>query len=206
MQERSSIYTRIELDKTRVIAQNNVVSKNGIKITNLNELDAWLAKNHSQTESIWLIYYKPTTKKGDVTYTKLVDVLLTYGWIDSLPRKVDQERTSIRISPRNPKSNWSRVNKEKIAKLEKAGRMKPAGKKLVALAKETGTWDALNDVENLIVPEDLLTALTKLTLLSVWESQSRTTKRGWLEQLFNAKRPGTRTKTITKITEKLNTE
>lgn len=167
-----------------------------VECKTLKDLRIWLDKNHTQNESVWLVYYKPTAGVGDITYTNLVDELLCYGWIDSLPRKVDATRTSIRISPRNPKSNWSRVNKQKIATLTKTGKMKPAGLELVAQAKKSGTWDALNDVENLVIPADLVTALKTVGLQSEWEAASRTKKRGWLEQLFNAKSPETRQKRI----------
>jgi uncharacterized protein YdeI (YjbR/CyaY-like superfamily) len=174
-----------------------------VSITTLADLETWLDTHHTQTESVWLVYFKPSTKKGDVTYSELVDVLLCYGWIDSLPRKVDEERTAIRISPRNPKSNWSRVNKEKIKRLTKLGRLKPAGEKLIQLAKQTGTWDALNDVENLVVPTDLQSALKTSNLQQAWEEQSRTKKRGYLEQLFNAKKIETKQKLIKQIVSQL---
>lgn len=174
-----------------------------LHVTNLADLEDWLEHHHDQKESVWLVYYKPTNPKGDVTYSKLVDSLLCFGWVDSMTRKVDDDRTSIRISPRNPKSNWSRVNKQKIATLQKAGRMRPSGKALVALAKKTGTWDALNDVENLVIPPELGKALRKAKLTEAWHAKSRTWKRGWLEKLLNAKKPETRLKRIDEILQAL---
>lgn len=183
------------------MAQESLAS---IECTTIKDLRAWLAKNHARTESVWLIYYKPATGIGDITYAGLVDELLCYGWIDSLPRKIDGKRTSIRISPRNPKSNWSKVNKEKVARLTTEGRMRAPGMRVVALAKKTGVWDALNDVENLVVPVELRSALHANKLIRVWEGISRTRKRGWLERLFNAKSDATRQKRIDEIVNDLS--
>ncbi|MFM2340122.1 MAG: hypothetical protein RLZZ360_758 [Candidatus Parcubacteria bacterium] len=174
-----------------------------IEFKTIHKLEQWLANHYTEKDSVWLVYYKPTTKIGDITYTTLVDTLLCYGWVDSLPRKVDDLRTAIRISPRNPKSNWSRVNKEKVAKLIKEKRMQPSGLAIVNQAKKLGTWDALNDVENLVLPEDLKLFLQKSKTLPLWEKQSRTKKRGWLEQLHNAKKEETRTNKIKQIFESL---
>jgi uncharacterized protein YdeI (YjbR/CyaY-like superfamily) len=171
---------------------------NHIFVKNLKELDSWLRVHHDQKDSMWLVYYKPTTQKSDVTYTLLVDMLLMYGWIDSAVRKVDEERTSIRISPRNPKSNWSRINKEKISRLTKAGSMKPSGIAAVSHAKKSGTWDALNDVENLVTPPELTKVLKETKKEKQWEAQSRSIKRGLLEQLHNAKKPQTKAKLVQK--------
>lgn len=170
-----------------------------LQVKTLKQIQAWLDKNHGRSESVWLVYPKPTSGIGDITMTELIDVLLCYGWIDSLPRKVDDTWTSIRISPRNQKSNWSRVNKDKIKRLEKAGRMKTPGKEMVQLAKQTGTWYALNDVENLVLPPDLKKALQKKRLKKVWDDKSRRFKRGLLEQLFNSKKQETRDKKIAQI-------
>jgi uncharacterized protein YdeI (YjbR/CyaY-like superfamily) len=174
-----------------------------VQVKTIAELESWLDEYHDKSGSVWLVYPKPISGLGDLTYSSLVDVLLCYGWIDSLPRKVDSKRTSIRISPRNPKSNWSGVNKEKITRLKKAGRLRPAGERLVALAKQIGTWDALNDVENLMVPPDLAKALQPRVLTTAWETKSRSWRRGVLEQLVNAKQPATRAKRIVAILESL---
>lgn len=174
-----------------------------LKIKSLTALEKWLEKNFDRHQSIWLVYPKPSTGLSDVSYTKLVDVLLCYGWVDSLPRKVDETWTSIRISPRNPKSNWSKINKDKIKRLEKEGKLKPPGKKLIQIAKKYGTWDALNAVEKLILPDDFKKALNTAKLLAKWEEKSHTFKRGYLEQLFNSKKQETRDKKILKIIQEL---
>jgi uncharacterized protein YdeI (YjbR/CyaY-like superfamily) len=164
-----------------------------IKIHSLSELQSWLESNCETTQSIWLIFPKKTDGVN-FAWSEVVDVLLCYGWIDSLPRKVDEQYTSIRISPRNPKSNWSKINKDKIAKLESQGLMQINGKKMVEIAKQTGTWSALDDVENLVLPTDMEQYLATHNLQEKWNTKGRSFKRGFLETLLNSKRPETRLK------------
>jgi uncharacterized protein YdeI (YjbR/CyaY-like superfamily) len=164
-----------------------------LKINTLDELRSWLESNCETAQSTWLIFPKKTAGV-DFAWSEIVDVLLCYGWIDSLPRKVDQRYTSIRISPRNPKSNWSKVNKDKIARLESQDLMHPNGKKMLKLAKQTGTWTALEEVDNLTLPKDLEEYLATHNLLGKWNVKGRSFKRGFLETLLNSKRPETRLK------------
>lgn len=104
------------------------------------ELWDWLKKNHTQKESVWLEHYKFSTRKTDLTRDDLVDYLLCFGWIDSLPGKADELRTKIRISPRNPKSSWSRINLEKVKSLIKENKMQKSGIEVIATAKENGSF------------------------------------------------------------------
>ncbi len=167
------------------------------------DLWKWLKKNHKQNESIWLVYYKPTLKLGDLDKQSIVDYCLCFGWVDSVVGKVDDKKTKIRISPRNPKSKWSRVNKENIKRLIKEKKMQSSGLAIVASAKRSGTWDALNDVENLILPKDLGIALQKYRLEEKWETLSRSNKRMYLETLLNSKKEATREKNIKKVLDVL---
>lgn len=157
----------------------------------------WLEKNHDSTASIWLIIYKKDSGTASVYYPEAVDEALCFGWIDSKPNKRDDKSYYQFFSKRNPKSNWSRVNKEKIARLLKADKMAPAGLAMVETAKATGTWDALNDVENLVVPDDLQKALESVPqALDYFTAFPPSTRRGILEWILNAKRPETRQKRI----------
>jgi uncharacterized protein YdeI (YjbR/CyaY-like superfamily) len=166
-----------------------------LKIHSLSELQSWLESNCETAGSIWLIFPKKTAGT-DFAWSEIVDVLLCYGWIDSVGRKVDDRYTSLRISPRNPKSNWSKVNKNKIARLELKGLLHHNGKKMVDLAKETGTWTALVDVDNLVLPKDFEEYLTAQNLMEKWNLKSKSFKRGFLETLLNSKRPESRLRKI----------
>lgn len=88
----------------------------------------WLAANHASESEIWLIYYKKHTRKLSVAYLDALDEALCYGWIDSLVKRVDDDRYAIKYTPRKPDSKWSVVNRKRYSALEAAGRLAPAGK------------------------------------------------------------------------------
>ena len=158
----------------------------------------WLAANGTFQPGVWLIIYRKAAATPSIDYPTAVDHALCYGWIDSKPNKRDAESYFQYFSPRNPKSNWSRVNKEKVARLEAAGLIAPPGRAMIELAKRTGTWTALDDVENLVIDPDLRAAFDAVPPVA-WtnfEAFPRSVKRGILEWIFTAKRPATRAKRI----------
>lgn len=180
--------------------------KNGVKTfyaTSRQVWRQWLEDNHCTEKSVWLIIYKKESNTPSVYYPEAVDEALCYGWIDSKPNKRDEESYYQFFAKRNPKSNWSRVNKEKIERLLEAGLMAPAGLEMIDIAKQNGTWNALDDVENLIVPGDMQALFDQHpTAFQYWEAFPRSVKRGILEWIFNAKRPATREKRIRETVEK----
>ena len=175
-------------------------TKNGveaIEAKNAGQWRSWLEANHASKKSVWLIIYRKESAIPSVYYNEAVDEALCYGWIDSKPNKRDDESYYQFFSKRNPKSNWSKVNKSKVERLLKAGKMSKAGKAMIRLAKETGTWSALDQVENLINPEDLQNAFDKnKKAYENWSTFPPSVRRGILEWIFNAKRPETRQKRI----------
>lgn len=161
---------------------------------------AWLEANHQTIKAVWLVYYKKESGQARVSYDDAVDEAICFGWIDSVINKLDEVRSAQYFSPRQPKSNWSKVNKERVARLEKAGKIMPAGQKMIDWAKKNGTWTALDEVENLVIPKDLQAAFEQnIVAAQHFNAFARTYKRGILEWLFNAKRPETRQQRIEKI-------
>lgn len=165
---------------------------------------AYLREHHDKSQNVWLLLYKKASGTPSVTVQEAVDEALCFGWIDSKPNKRDQDSYFLFFAQRNPKSNWSRVNKEKIARLAAEGRLSPAGLKMIQQAKESGTWNALDEVENLIIPPDMQAAFAAAIpeAKSNWDHFPRSTKRGILEWIFNAKRQATRQKRIHAAVEK----
>lgn len=152
----------------------------------------WLEDNHDTEKSVWLITYHKKSDTPSVYYDDAVDEALCFGWVDSKPNKRDEESYFQYFSSRNPKSNWSRLNKEKVARLIKEGRMAESGLKMIEIAKENGTWTALEDVENLVMPDDLQEAFdANPKAYQNYEAFPPSSKRGILEWIFNAKRPET---------------
>ncbi len=157
----------------------------------------WLSKNHLKEKSIWLIIYKKDSDIPSVYYPEAVDEALCFGWIDSKPNKRDEKSFYQFFAKRNPKSNWSKVNKEKVAKLIQEGLMSDSGIGMIELAKKTGTWNALDGVESLKIPDDLLSELQKEKLaLENFEKFPKSSKRGILEWILNAKKSETRLKRV----------
>ena len=160
----------------------------------------WLADNHAIETSVWLMIFKKQSGTSSVTYDETVDEALCFGWIDSSAKKGDDQHYLQFFTRRNPKSNWSRVNKNKVDKLTAAGLMTDAGQAMIDLAKQTGTWTALDNVENLLSPPDLQELLNASpTAKGHFDAFPRSAKRGVLEWLLNAKTPVTRAKRIAEI-------
>ena len=133
-------------------------------------------------------------------WEEAVQVALCFGWIDSTVKSLGNGKRRQYFCPRNPKSTWSKLNKRYIAKLEKAGLMHSSGRKLVALAKETGTWSAMDDVENLVVPKDLEKAFKQhIEAFTNYKNFSPGYQKAYLSWLHNAKRQETRDKRILEI-------
>lgn len=168
-----------------------------VTVESREALRAWLTENHTRRESIWLVRYKKGSAHGVVEYSDIVDEALCFGWIDSHVRKVDDQRTKLLLSPRQRGSGWSKVNKEKVQRLVAQGLMTPAGQAVIDAAKADGSWDALNDVNALVIPADLESALRATP--NAWEhfnAFSPSSRRGILEWIHTAKRPETRAKRI----------
>ncbi|WP_036483655.1 YdeI family protein [Myxosarcina sp. GI1] len=166
------------------------------------DLRNWLQQKHLQTEGIWLVTYKKNHQYY-LPYNDIVEECLCFGWVDSLPRKLDEKRTMLYLAPRRQGSNWSKANKERVDRLIKNGLMQPAGLTKVDRAKKDGSWSFLDDVEALILPEDLKIALSTDRAANMnFNAFPPSTKRGILEWIKNAKKPETRAKRILETVEK----
>jgi uncharacterized protein YdeI (YjbR/CyaY-like superfamily) len=158
----------------------------------------WLQENHLNKESVWLIIYKKESNIPSVYYSEAVDEALCFGWIDSLANKRDDKSYYQFFSKRKLKSNWSKVNKLKVEQLLKENKMMPQGMKMVEYAKESGTWDALNKVDELLTPDEMKELFLKNEKAKInFENFPVSVKKGILEWIYNAKQDSTRLKRIT---------
>ena len=158
---------------------------------------AWLDEHHARGEGVWLIRYKKSAGQPTLSTDDVVEEAIAFGWIDSVPRKLDAERSMLWVSPRAPGSNWSRLSKERAERMEAAGLMSDKGRAVINAAKANGSWDALDSVEDLIVPDDLSAALDAYPpAREHWDAFPRSVKRGIMEWILNAKRDATRTTRI----------
>lgn len=153
----------------------------------------WLMEHHDSISSVWLIIYKKESQVPSVYYPEAVDEALCFGWIDSKPNKRDDKSYYQFFARRNPKSNWSQVNKDKVARLLEAGLMHTSGLAMIELAKKTGTWDALDAVDKLQEPEALMALFAdNEKAFANWKNFPPSARRGILEWILNAKKPETR--------------
>lgn len=125
--------------------------------------DAWLRRHHDRDTEIWVRMYKKGSGTPSIDWPKAVDVALCWGWIDGIRKSLDAESFLQRFTPRRPKSIWSQVNREHVARLTAEGRMQPSGLKQVEAAKADGRWDAayapIRTASHASLPDDLRAAI-----------------------------------------------
>jgi uncharacterized protein YdeI (YjbR/CyaY-like superfamily) len=168
-----------------------------VEVTTLAEWRAWLKANHTKAASTWLVTYKKGASKPQLPYDEAVCEALCWGWIDSLPRKLDAERTMLRFSPRSGRTGWSALNKQRIKRMIAAKRMQPAGLAKIEAAKADGSWSKLDRVEALEIPADLVKAFRAHPgAAASFEAFPKSVKRGILEWITSAKKPETRAKRV----------
>jgi uncharacterized protein YdeI (YjbR/CyaY-like superfamily) len=167
-----------------------------VEVASAEQLRAWLTEHHATSRGVWLV----TWKKGRgsyVPYADLVRELLCFGWIDSKARRVDEDRTSLLVTPRRPGSGWSRVNKEHLEVLLAEGRVRPAGLAAIEQAKADGSWTRLDAFETLAEPDDLRAALDAVPAArAAWDGFPRSTRRAILEWIGSARRDATRARRV----------
>jgi uncharacterized protein YdeI (YjbR/CyaY-like superfamily) len=157
----------------------------------------WLAERHEQREAIWLVLHKQASKGRSPSYEEAVEEALCFGWIDSTVNRLDERRNVQLFAPRRPRSTWSASNKERVARLERAGLLAPAGLAAIEAAKENGSWSALDAVERLEEPPELTAALdAEATARENWNAFSPSSRKAILWWIVSAKRPETRAKRI----------
>jgi uncharacterized protein YdeI (YjbR/CyaY-like superfamily) len=125
--------------------------------------EQWMRKNHGKETEIWLRIYKKASGVPSVDNVQALDVVLCWGWIDGVRKAFDADSYLQRYTPRRPKSVWSQINRDHVARLTKAGRMTPHGQKQVDLAKADGRWDAayasIRSASAASIPDDLKAAI-----------------------------------------------
>jgi len=177
-------------------------NENAFYAKNRKTWRSWLNKNAESTLNIWLIIYHKNSSTPSITYDEAVEEALCFGWIDSKPNKRDNESYYLFFAQRKPKSNWSKANRERAEKMIKSKQMTTRGLEMIELAKKSGTWLALTEVQASILPYDLKIALGKNKLANQnFEKFPPSSKRIILEWILNARKEETRLKRITETVE-----
>jgi uncharacterized protein YdeI (YjbR/CyaY-like superfamily) len=167
---------------------------------NAKEWRKWLHENHNLSKGICLIFYKIGSTEESMRWEEAVQVALCYGWIDSTVKKIDDERRKQVFSPRKDKSVWSKLNKTYIEKLIAENLMHESGLIKIEIAKQNGSWESLDAVENLEIPKDLELAFDNNKIaFENYQNFSRSYRKSYLYWLSQAKREETRATRIIEI-------
>ncbi len=171
---------------------------------NRNEWRKWLEQNNESQNEVWLVYYKKHTKKPTVIYNEAVEEALCYGWIDSIVKRVDDKTYMQKYTPRNDNSIWSLVNKDRVEKLIKEGKMTNAGLKKVEVAKANGQWEkAYSSQKDIEIPDYLKKAFKENK--TAWNNFSKFAKsyqNNYIGWVVSAKRVETVEKRVKIVIER----
>ena len=161
---------------------------------------AWLAANCDTARGVWVASWRKASGRDPVAYVDLVEEAICFGWIDSTVNILDDARGLQLMTPRKPRSGWTRLNRQRVAALEAQGRMSDAGRGAVEVAKANGWWTIYDSVEDLVEPDDLADALDACPAArSAWAGFPPSARKQMLWWVVSAGRPETRTRRIATI-------
>jgi uncharacterized protein YdeI (YjbR/CyaY-like superfamily) len=174
-----------------------------LSVGDADDLDEWLVEHHERPTGVWLVRARPKSDHPSVDYEDMITALLCHGWIDASIKVLDERRSLLWISPRRKGSVWSKPNKERIVRLEAAGRMRSAGAAAIARAKADGSWTTIDGAENLEVPDDLAAAFDgQPQARTNFDAFPPSARKGYLAQIALAKTEATRAKRIALTVER----
>ena len=157
-----------------------------------SDFRAWLEDHHDSVSELWVGYYKKGVPKQSMTYAQAVEEALCFGWIDGLTRRISDEITSNRYTPRRKGSKWSAINIAKVAELKAAGRLHPAG--LRAFEQRDRRKDASYSYERppAKMPPEMLARLKEdRKAWAYWEGEQPSFRKGVAHWVTAGKRPET---------------
>jgi uncharacterized protein YdeI (YjbR/CyaY-like superfamily) len=170
------------------------------------EWERWLAANHADAPGVWLQFAKKGCETATVNYAQALDTALCYGWIDGQVRRMDASFYRQRFTPRGPRSKWSQINRDHVARLTDARRMRDAGRAQVDAARSDGRWDAAYEPQSrATVPDDLRRALDAAPAAGeFFQTLTGSTRYAFLYRLHHVTDPARRAKRIASYIELLS--
>jgi uncharacterized protein YdeI (YjbR/CyaY-like superfamily) len=165
------------------------------------DFEAWLEKNHAESDGIWLKIAKKGSGEVSVTYAEGLELALCFGWIDSQKRGLDEQHFLQRFTPRRPRGRWSRINRDKAEALIEGGAMLPTGLAEVEAAKADGRWEAAYEGQRTAkVPGDLQRELdANPRVAEFFASLDSANRYAIVYRLNDAKKPETRERRLRKF-------
>ena len=162
-------------------------------------LREWLKANHVIESELWIKVFKKNSAIESITWDEIVKEVLCWGWIDGIKKSLDDQAYLQRITPRKPRSNWSKRNTVHVESLINAGLMMESGLVHVREAKADGRWDKAYVVSEMEVPADFLAALkSKPKAKEYFETLSKSNRYVIALGLTSAKKVETREKRFNK--------
>jgi uncharacterized protein YdeI (YjbR/CyaY-like superfamily) len=162
----------------------------------------WLERNHATATGVWLVTWRARTGRVRLDYEAAVEEALCFGWVDSTGGHLDDERGKLYFAPRKLRSPWAATNKARVERLIAEGRVAPAGLAAIERAKANGSWEVLDSVERLQVPQDLAAALearpSAAANFAAFAPSARKMLLGWIALAI---RPEARARRITEVAE-----
>ncbi len=163
---------------------------------------SWLEANHATSNGVWLVTWRARSGRVSLDYEAAVEEALCFGWVDSTAGRIDDERGKLYFARRNSRSGWAATNKVRIERLLAEGRMAPAGLEAIERARANGSWEILDSVERLEIPDDLAATLaTRSPATLNFAAFPPTARKQMLAWVAFAVRPETRAARIATITE-----
>jgi uncharacterized protein YdeI (YjbR/CyaY-like superfamily) len=194
--------------KSKTVAAKKIPAKAELPVLPFStplKWERWLEKNHAKSDGIWIRLYKKDSGIPSINHAQALEEALCFGWIDGQGKSYDAASYLQKFTPRRARSIWSKRNIEHIARLDKAGKMRPAGWKEVEAAKADGRWErAYDSPANMVMPEDFLKQLSKnKKSVAFFDTLSKTNKYAIAWRLQTAKKTETREKRMKAILEML---
>jgi uncharacterized protein YdeI (YjbR/CyaY-like superfamily) len=153
----------------------------------------WLEKNHATSAGIWFVFHKKHTGVKSVSYEDAVREALCFGWIDSLVKRLDDQRYAQKFTPRKPTSKWSDINRRRWEELEAAGLLAAPG---LANAPTENRYGAKPEIPT-TVPSFIAKALeADPRAWATFERLSPTERRRFVAWIYIAKKDDTRERRI----------
>jgi uncharacterized protein YdeI (YjbR/CyaY-like superfamily) len=172
-----------------------------VEVASAADLRGWLAANHAQEASVWLVTFKKHVAGTYLSRDTVLDELIAFGWIDGIRRVLDDDRTMQLISPRRHQ-RWARSYTERAARLEAEGRIAPPGLAAIEQARALGLWNALPEVDALTIPDDLASAFTATPPAAAnFAAAAPSYRRNVLRWIASAVKPETRSARIAKTAQ-----
>ena len=162
------------------------------------KLRAWLERHHAAASELWVGFHKRDSGKTSITWPESVDEALCFGWIDGIRKRIDDDRYTIRFTPRKPRSVWSKVNVGRVEELSRLGLMRPAGMAAFAARDEarSGIYSFEQSEAPRLSPEQEAAFRADPAAWAWWEAAAPSYRRAATWWVVSAKREETRARRL----------